>query len=513
MRKNLFKIILVLIFINMFGFTLAADNNFVISDKNGNIISDEVFSSNTSFLPAYNPKNLIIKKYVNKKEQSKVINSSGKYLFNDAYEHVIPLTSKIYLVEKNKKKYILNENGTRLLTPNDSAIAESINENSFAVKEFNTKSSGSGSIKDNFMAKHQSVIYNNDMKKIYDGDMTYTKNIVPENIFVKIDDSNGKIIDSNGNIILNGVKYCENYKPGIIYVKTDLKEGIYDIKQHSWVYDKTIRGIPEIGSDYAIIPVVKNGETFAILADKNLKPHKSQEYYYYILPDNNVFLASTNGIAANKVLNAKSKVIYTAKNGENIENATLKNAVISKNGKFSLKTIKGKVILAEKYDNITINPDVILTQNGNNFEILNGKYKTVSKFSANSAKLRNNIIFVQGNEDFKLIDAITGKILLSSDNIQEYSMENNFGNIECLYIVSKNGKKGIINSKNSVIIPFEYDDITSMKYSNTDKDELTFALKQGNKYAISNIKTKSHGNFVYSLQPVQTFDNFTILKK
>lgn len=514
MKKNFLTAILTFALLNIAGLTFAADDyHFTVSDKTGKIILNENLSKDTIFMPAYNPQNLVIKKYVNRKEQAKIINSNGKYLFNNAYDHVNPLTSKIYLAEKNKTKYILNENGARMLTPNSSAMVEAINENAFSIKEFNSKSSGSGSVKDNFMAKHQSIIYNNNMKKIYNGDMTYTQNINPGYIFVKIDNENGKIIDSEGNTIINGVKYCENFKPGIIYAKTLAKEGIYDVRKHAWVYDKTIQGIPEIGADYAILPVVKNGETFRILTDKNFKPYKAQDTYYYIIPANDVFLASTNGMTTNKVLNAKSKVIYSAKSGENIENAGLKNVVIEKNNKYALKTIKGKEILPAKYDNINISANSILTQNGNNFEILNAKYKTVSKFVADSAALRNNIIFAKSNEGYKLINATTGKTAFSSDDIKEYSVENSHGKIDYLFTVSQNGKKGMVNSQNSTVVPFEYDDISPLNLTTADTEELVFALKKGEKYAITVPKTYTPGSFVYSFQPVQTFTGFTVLKK
>lgn len=176
----------------------------------------------------------------------------------------------------------------------------------------------------------------------------------------------------------------------------------------------------------------------------------------------------------------------------------------TKENLFGLSDLNGKTIIPIKYKNIFSieNDDFYITKNKNN---LNG----VSDFNGNNIIAENyrfytidsNKIFAMKNNKPQILDIKNpDNNIYLDDNIQFIETTKHYSMNESLFqIIKKEGKYGVINSSNVIVIPIEYDEIRS------SENWKYFIVKKINKIGLIHI------NGTITKQPV--YDSLQLRKE
>lgn len=156
--------------------------------------------------------------------------------------------------------------------------------------------------------------------------------------------------------------------------------------------------------------------------------------------------------------------------------------IIQKDSKQGICDLEGNIQIELKYDNIYISGKYINAQNGNSIDIFD--YYTKSKIEydgivgVNQTTTNNYSIAITDDEKYKIIDNEKNELKDRKYEYLEYIYEDYF-------VVYKNKKFGIINSKGEIIVDYKYDSIQKVQNANmviaiNSKKNLTEILKDGN---------------------------------
>lgn len=362
----------------------------------------------------------------------------------------------------------------------------------------------------------------------------YEKNILK----YKQNDKYG-LIDFNGNKITNAdYSSIESllYKEGYLLVEQDGKYGIingkgkkiidskYDTITADGYYNETTK---YRNAGFIIGKRTENGYQYGYI---NYKGDLLLETEYNevnrvteILDDNNIYLlAFKNGQAG--IL--KNKKYIVEHKFEDVEyNSKNKLFITQKFSKQGIVNIEGKQILNTEYDSIFISGNKILAQKEDETYVFNIEGKQEEKTGKDeliATENENYFITIDTNEKYGLTNK-NGDILVGNE--YQY-MEYAFGDY---FIVTKNGKIGVINSLHEIKVDFVYDVIQKLEDSNVlqailikdnsidlyNKDiEKVSSMKNAVIYQKDNsIKIVSDNDFAYFDNNGDAISNKEILKE
>lgn len=158
----------------------------------------------------------------------------------------------------------------------------------------------------------------------------------------------------------------------------------------------------------------------------------------------------------------------------------------TKKSMFGLSDINGKIIIPIKYKRVssTVNDDFYITENGNN---LNGIFdfngKNIIPEEYKFYTVDNYRIFATKDNKSLIIDIQkTEKNIILDEKIELIETVRHYASGENLFqIIKKENRFGLINSKNEIIIPINYDEIKS------SQNWRYFIIKQNNKIGLINV--------------------------
>lgn len=360
-----------------------------------------------------------------------VIDKTGKVIIEPEYDYIqIPNPSKdvfvcLYDYNSSTKEYnskVLNEEGKNILTKY-SGIQAIANNNTSINNLYQTailmyKENGKYGTISLDGQKITDAIYDSiETLEYKDGILKVSK----DGLYGLIDLNGEEIVEPNYNSIVADGYYNENYdKAGyIVNIKTDTGY------RYGYINYKGKQVLDTIYTNIKRITEIKNGEDFYLITYKN----------------GQVGLIK-NGQTV--IENQYEKLEYDLAN--NI-------VMLQKNGSQGVYDLAGNMILPIQYDQITFMGSYInATKDGNLLVFDNGGTKMAddSYKSLNAINDGEYYITIDRNNNYGLLGN-NKQVLINN----EYSyMEYAFGKY---FIVSKNGKSGVIDSDNNIMIEISQD--------------------------------------------------------
>lgn len=157
-----------------------------------------------------------------------------------------------------------------------------------------------------------------------------------------------------------------------------------------------------------------------------------------------------------------------------------KPILILKNGKYGYIKINGEDLIPIEYDAIGIFSDgKVLAKKNEKVGVLNEKGEEVLPLKYNEIYIGENNNFILKENDEYLSYNLKDKLVLNIDEVYKIN--------EKILIFSKDNKFGIINYKGEVIVPNDYDEISTF----VDK---TFIGLKSLKYSLYNLKNEKISN-------------------
>ena len=368
--------------------------------------------------------------------KSGVIDRKGNKIIDEQYQYIqIPNPQKPVFVcyEEDNTSKVLNENNKEIL--NKYKNVQAISNNNTSI---------------NNTYQTQILRYNADGKY---GLISITGNEITPAIYDSIE--------------------TLEYKDGILKVKKDGKYGLIDINGNE-IVEAEYNSISTDGYYNSDTKYDKAGYIVNIRTDEgyrygyiNYKGRKILDTMYTnikriteLKDDNSVYLITYNNGKAGVIKNGQTVI---ENEYENIEfDATNKIFILQKNAKQGVYDLEGDMILPIQYDDI----------------IFAGKYLNATK----DGKL---LVFdvtgtLQNEESYKSLDQVAdGKYSITTNRNNQYGvidankttiLENKYSYIEYAFddyfIVSLDGKLGVIDANNNVIIPVEKDIVQNIKGTN-----------------------------------------------
>ncbi len=339
-----------------------------------------------------------------------------------------------------------------------------------------------------------------------------TSNIPFEKTVLKYRE-NGKygIIDFNGKIITKPI-YEEieslEYREGALKVRQNGKYGVINIKGKQIVkpqYDQIESdSYYTEGKDY-----MEAGFIVQIKTDEGYR-------YGYINKEGKEIL-QTNYNEINRITDIKDNekvYLLVSRNGKNgiLENKKIlipyeyeeieynkinKLFIVQKDGKQGVISIEGKDILEAKYDYILCTQNKITTKKDEIIQIYdkNGEKKQSNYENTIETSNENYIITIDNEEKFGVINKEGQVIIKNKYEYIEYAFENYF-------IITENGKVGVIDINNGLGIDFKYDIIQKVK----DKNALQAIISSKNTIEIYNNKLEKQTSIKEAI--LYTYDNY-----
>jgi hypothetical protein len=325
---------------------------------------------------------------------------------------------------------------------------------------------------------------------------------------------NGKygLINFNGKKITKAI-YDEieslEYKEGCLIVKQNDKYGLINIKGKQIIkaeYDEIKSdGYYTEQNEYmdsGFIVQIKTSEGYRYgYIDKNGKVLLETEYNEInriteIEDNENIYLLAMENGKQGVVKNKKNILKYEY---EEIEyNKTNKVFIVQKNSKQGVINIEGDTILETNYDYIYCSQNTIIAQKDDDIENynLNGEKQEDTNYESKIQTTNENyIITINKDDEFGVINK--NNEVLINDNYQyiEYAFDNYF-------IVTYNGKVGILNDEGKQVISFIYDIIQKVK----DKNSLQAIISTSNTIEMYNVNMKKTATISNAV--LYTYDNY-----
>ena len=360
----------------------------------------------------------------------------------------------------------------------------------------------------------------------------YTNVIIPnpqKPVFICYTSDSTKVLNQNGEEIFTEFKSIEPiklkniasslmYEKSILTYKENEKFGLINLegkKLTKAIYDK-IEGLPYKEGELLVQKEGKYG-VINLKGNQLIKPqydqinvdgysndengyknagyivgNKTEEGYRYGYIDiNGKMLLETEYNETQRITDVKENDIYliAAKNGQyglfkNKEqvigneyqsityNLTDETLILEKTKKFGVANLDGKIIIPVEYKQIDNTGIYIYATNEDGTEKVYTKEGTEVQADSNIAILETS------NENYKIkIDNTNGTVYSIIDKNDNTITKQNYSYIEYLsddnFIVSLDGKLGVINSNNEIKIDIKYDSIE--KLQNTDFVTTTLA--------------------------------------
>lgn len=376
-----------------------------------------------------------------------------------------------YLLKKDEKFGVINQNGDIVIEPNyEEIIIPNMHRAVFVCKN-----------------KDEQKILNNNNEEIF----TKYKNIEPieltniitesayeKNVLKYEKDGKYGLIGISGNIILE-TKYEEisslGYKQGELLIKENGKYGIIDDKGNQIIknnYDSIVsdqyysdtEGYKKSG--YIVCNVTNEGYRYGYFdyeGGKVLETEYNQITRLTQSDDKIYLLASKNGqfgvfIDSNKIINTQYQSISYDSN--------IGIFIIERTGQYGAINEKGIEILKPDYTDIQINGIYIYTKKGEEEKVFDKTGKEIeidTNTIIESTKNSKYFIKIEQNEEqeiYSILNSNLEKITTKNYKYVEYLQDKYF------IAISEEGKSGIIDEQENVIIEFKYDLIQTIKGKN-----------------------------------------------
>ena len=526
------------------GFIVEQNGLFGIADKKGELIGKLEYDS----IRVLN-QNYLIKK----KNNYGLLQNDGKSLLSTKYDKILGGNSMITLVQNKKGDVQLIFNKSEKKLPGKVEYAN------FYLNSAIIKSAGKfGLVTDKVVVpfEYDSIAQNitknkNPQQKFSQYDFRHL-NSTPA--FEMVVEKNGKLglVSSEGELIYppESDEIIREKTMGYMLAKKDNLYSIYFTSSKQ----KTDFEFSQVRTDgYGFVMAVKNNKQGAF----NLKGEDIVPFEY---DNGGIYQLSGLGLRVTKdrkkgIINKEGKIIIPpiydeidtfyqsgfgellkVKSGEKTgiinlknevvvplefdwigaENNYLKVATLGEDRKFGLYNKDGKIIIPAEYQwitdsdtersKITIlqkeegsynfldqNNRLILPENISEFGYVHDEDLLLNPFSSNG----NYLLFVKDKKGkYGLLNEMTEKLsvpMVYDHIIQYFSFDES-----TYYSVKKNGKFGLINQNNEIIIPIQYDDISlDFVYKKNDKNEHEIVVAKGKKYGTVNLKNQIRIPFQY----------------
>lgn len=293
------------------------------------------------------------------------------------------------------------------------------------------------------------------------------------------------VIDNNGDIVI------DNNEEMVVVPDSskDVFVTVYDIDDSTGTYKtKVLNSKNElIFTEYDLVEVIENYDSKQnIWYEKALRVSKDGKY-------------GLIDLSGNKLLECEYEEIKALKGAEN-------NILVKKDGKIGLVNEAGQKIIDTVYTNILTleegytNEYIIVNEN-NQYGIIttSGKITIEPQYESIKYVKSSDYYAVKTGESWKLVNT-SGEGFL--DGLYNDIVEVKGDNI----IVAKDGKYGVVNKNNEVLIPLEYD---SLKYTFS----IYYIAKKGDKFGIVNTNNETIVNLEYTRMNYVQSGNFIIADK
>lgn len=410
-------------------------------------------------------------------EKYGVIDSKGNTLIEATYDVVnIPNPTKAVFVcyyeyNENAGEYktkVLNEKGEQILTGYEQVLPlmceESTSNIPFEKSVLKYKENGKYGIIDFSGKKITKPIYDNIESLEYrEGSL-----LVEQNGKFGVININGKqIVKVEYDKIESDAYYTteNDYMEAGFIVQTKTDDGYrygYINKEGKEILNTEYNEINRIVD-------IKDSENVYLLASKNGK--------YGILKNNKEI-----------VQNIYEEIEY---------NKTNNLLIVQKNSKQGVLTLDGKEILHTDFDYILCTGNKITAKKGENVEIYNAKGEKQSIKYDNSIETSNSnyTITIDAEDKFGIVNKEGQTLIKNKYEYIEYAFETYF-------IVTENGKVGVIDINKGEVIEFKYDIIQKVK----DKDVLQAIISSTNTIEMYNNRMEKQVSIKNAT--LYTYDNY-----
>lgn len=410
-------------------------------------------------------------------EKYGVIDSKGNILIEATYDVVnIPNPTKAVFVcyyeyNENAGEYktkVLNEKGEQILTAYEQVLPlmceESTSNIPFEKSVLKYKENGKYGIIDFSGKKITKPIYDNIESLEYrEGSL-----LVEQNGKFGVININGKqIVKVEYDKIESDAYYTteNDYMEAGFIVQTKTDDGYrygYINKEGKQILNTEYNEINRIVD-------IKDSENVYLLASKNGK--------YGILKNNKEIIQ-----------NAYEEIEY---------NKTNNLLIVQKNSKQGVLTLDGKEILPTDFDYILCTGNKITAKKGENVEIYNAKGEKQSIKYDNSIEISNSnyTITIDAEDKFGIVNKEGQTLIKNKYEYIEYAFETYF-------IVTENGKVGVIDINKGEVIEFKYDIIQKVK----DKDVLQAIISSTNTIEMYNNRMEKQVSIKNAT--LYTYDNY-----
>lgn len=244
----------------------------------------------------------------------------------------------------------------------------------------------------------------------------------------KLSENDYDILNTNGEVIINSQSKPRIYSSETITIETNNKQCIYNPKIDS-IYEYPYQFIKNVLEDkFVIISTAKNDSEFYIRNRKKAK--------YGLININGEIILDT----LYQSIQFHNGAFILTKNG-NSYLSNLNNSLVDSTEFKSIFPLNEELLLAKLHNDKT----KVLSLSGKSH--FNGKTFDEFKFLK-----QENYYTAKNNEIVSILDStLTEEIKFQADAIYRDYVRND------RYIVSVNGKTGIINSKQETIVPIQYD--------------------------------------------------------
>ncbi len=418
------------------------DHTMGVIDSLGNVIIPPLYSEVRNARARRNLYEVTL--YANKKRTSGFIDVDGKIRIPIIYDYVYYVGSGMISVRKDGKHGVLD-------TLNRTILPIDYDDISFDHPFIIARKNGTYNL------------YDGKGSKVNDLQFTNITRFHNDRAIITFPDTSTAIIDLRGDIVLqpiHGYEFIDILNDSLYLIKDNLtsKVGVVNAKAEFTISCK-YEEIDQVKSFFIARSINKYG--LITSTDSIVKPFLFDRMYrsYFDNPEN----------GGHRRLGENFKVIKNRLFG--VINPYLENEVIPIQYK-NIRTLFDKYYMVENADSM----NGLYLENGES--VLKEEYTFYNDFK--------NTIFVTKNNKPLLItveNGIRGEIEVSADSFVALRYDGDYYGYG-YQIFASGGKYGLINYKNSISIPADYDFMENIYYSNE------FIVKKNNKFGVINTDNK-----------------------